>query len=96
MSGKDTVYIDICKFEGSCWGCYNPWVNDYIYINGDSSTVGVVFLGAYLAHYFHISSLLTSICRYIFVLDDPENFSYCYRLFLDSFVTYTNALAYMP
>ena len=63
MAVNDTVYNDLSKFEGGCGGCYIPWVNYYITTNGDSITVGVVFLGAYLAHYFRIRYLLSSVCR---------------------------------
>ena len=62
MAGKDTVYDDIGQFEGICGGCYIPWVNDYVAFNGDSRSVGVVFMGADLTHYFCISYLLSSVC----------------------------------
>ena len=58
MTGKDTVYDDIGQFEGSCRACYSPWVNYSIASNGDLRSVGVVFLGADLAHYLRISYFL--------------------------------------
>ena len=50
MAEKYTVYDDIGQFEGIYGGCYIPWVNDYVATNGDSSPVGVIFMGAYLTY----------------------------------------------
>ena len=61
LAGNDTVYNYLGKFKGRCGGCYIPWLNDYVATNGDSIPVGVVFLGEYLAYYFHISYLLSSV-----------------------------------
>ena len=80
MMWKDDVYDDLGQFEGRCGGGYIPWVNDYVATNGDLSPVGVVFLGEYLAHNFYISRLLSSVCRYIFVMEDLEVFSSCYPI----------------
>ena len=74
MAEKDTIYDNLGKFEVICGGWYIPWVNYSVANNGYSSPVGVVFLGEYLSHYFCISHLLSSVCRYILVLDDPEGF----------------------
>ena len=95
LAGYETIYNDLSKLEGSGGGCYILWVNDSFVTNSDLIPVGVVFLGTYLAHYFCISHLIYSVCRYIFISNDPERFSYCYLLFIDSVVAYTNALTYL-
>ena len=93
MAGKDTVYDDIFQFQGRYGGCYITWVNDSVANNGDSLSSGVVFLVADLSHYFCISNLFSSICRYIFIFDNPESLCSCYPLFLDTFVPCPNDLA---
>ena len=94
MTGNDTVYNDIGKFEGSCGGFYILWINHSVANNGDSIPVGVVFMGEYLAHYFSISHLISYVCSYILISDDPESFSSIYLLFIDAFVAYPNYLTY--
>ena len=50
MAGNDTLYNDLGNSEGIYGGCHVPWINDSVATHGDSSPVGVVFMGAYLAN----------------------------------------------
>ena len=88
MEGEDTVYNDPEKLDGSSWGFYISWVNNPVTTYGNSRPVGVVLLGAYLAH----CSLFSSVRRYIFILNDFECFSYHYLLFIEDFFTCYNPL----
>ena len=70
MAGEDTVDDDPEKFEGSGRGCNIPWVNNPVAPNGDSSSSGLIFWGAYLAHNFRVSDLFSYIHRYVFIPTD--------------------------
>ena len=88
MAGKDTIYNDLDKSEESGGGCYIPWVNNSVAINGDPIPDMVVLPGAYLANYFRLSYIFSSVCRYIFISNYPESLSYWDPLFLDAFFDY--------
>ena len=92
MSVEDTVYNDIEKLKGISGGCYIPCLNSSVATFGSLCPVWVVLLGAYLTHYFCVRNLFSSFCRYIFIYNDLECFSYRYSLLLEDFVTCPNPL----
>ena len=67
---QDTVYKDLDEFQGDS-GCANiPSIENVITTYGDTSLVGVRFLGLDLAYYFSVVDFFSAFSRNVFEPDD--------------------------
>ena len=92
MAREDTVHNYHNNLDVISGGFYIPCLNSSVATYGSLCPVWVVLLGAYLTHYFCVRNLFSSFCRYIFIYNDLECFSYRYSLLLEDFFTCPNPL----
>ena len=92
-AGEEAADYKFDKFERSCRCANFPWVAYVVSSNGDTRSVGILFLGPILAHNFGVLDIVTAVVGDIFVSDDPESISSLDALLFGGFRALTYAVA---